>query len=438
MRRVDRAAELENALQRVSSEAQASFGDGAVYAEKLVERPRHVEVQVVGDGPAASSPSANASAASSAAIRRSSRSAPRPRFGVAARAALRGGARGGAGGRLQLVRHRRVPAGAGRLLLLPGDEHPAPGRAPGHRGSLGRGSRRGDDPDRPRGAASVLGGGPLAARPRPGVPHLRGGPAPELRALAGQIEALRLPQGPGVRNDVGVEAGSVVPIDYDPMLGKLVVHAPDRPAAVTRLARALAEYEIAGVETTLPLFRALAADADFRAGRYDVQWLDRRLAEGLFRNAAGRRRGSGSPPSPSLRATPRRPARLGRAVRVRVENGRAARSAERLTEMRRLRLVHRGESGNPRSGTSSSTARGAFCAGGETLRGDIARLPDGGVSLILETGGRSPGGHPGQAGEVELVRAGGAAARPRRAPAGPAGARLRRDRGRGATRRSGP
>ncbi len=73
-----------------------------------------------------------------------------------------------------------------------------------------------------------------------------------------------------------------MPIDYDPMLGKLVVHAADRAAAIARLARALAEYEIAGVETTLPLFRALVADADFRAGRFDVQWLDRRIADGLF------------------------------------------------------------------------------------------------------------------------------------------------------------
>jgi acetyl/propionyl-CoA carboxylase alpha subunit len=98
----------------------------------------------------------------------------------------------------------------------------------------------------------------------------------------GTIRSLRLPQGPGVRNDIGIESGSVVPIDYDPMLGKLVVHGPDRPAAIARLSRALAEYEVAGVETTLPLFRALAADPDFRKADFDVQWLDRRLSEGLL------------------------------------------------------------------------------------------------------------------------------------------------------------
>jgi acetyl/propionyl-CoA carboxylase alpha subunit len=98
----------------------------------------------------------------------------------------------------------------------------------------------------------------------------------------GEIRALRLPQGPGVRNDVGIEAGSVVPIDYDPMLGKLVVHAEDRPRAIARLARALDDYEITGVETTLPLFRALVRDPEFRDAAFDVQWLDRRLGDGLL------------------------------------------------------------------------------------------------------------------------------------------------------------
>jgi acetyl/propionyl-CoA carboxylase alpha subunit len=98
----------------------------------------------------------------------------------------------------------------------------------------------------------------------------------------GRLDVLRLPQGPGIRHDMGVEPGSVVSIDYDPMLGKLVVHGKDRPAAIARLARALSEYEIVGVETTLPLFRALAADREFREGAFDVQWLDRRLAGGLL------------------------------------------------------------------------------------------------------------------------------------------------------------
>jgi acetyl/propionyl-CoA carboxylase alpha subunit len=80
----------------------------------------------------------------------------------------------------------------------------------------------------------------------------------------------------------------VVPIDYDPMLGKLVVTGPDRQGAIRRLARALSEYEVSGVATTLPLFQALVSDEEFVEGRFDVQWLDRRLGEGLLRGQPAR------------------------------------------------------------------------------------------------------------------------------------------------------
>jgi acetyl-CoA carboxylase biotin carboxylase subunit len=104
----------------------------------------------------------------------------------------------------------------------------------------------------------------------------------------GTVTVLRLPDGPGVRHDMGIEAGSAVPIDYDPMLGKLIVHGADRASAIARLSRALAEYEICGVATTLPLFRALVSDEDFRRGCFDVQWLDRRLGQGLLPPSAPR------------------------------------------------------------------------------------------------------------------------------------------------------
>jgi acetyl-CoA carboxylase biotin carboxylase subunit len=135
--------------------------------------------------------------------------------------------------------------------------------------------------------AIALGGSPsfdpAAAAPRGHAIECRVYAEDPRRGFApapGRIDVLRLPQGPGVRHDMGVEEGSVVPIDYDPMLGKLIVHAADRPAAIARLERALSEYEIAGVDTTLPLFRSLVADPEFQRAEFDVQWLDRRLAEG--------------------------------------------------------------------------------------------------------------------------------------------------------------
>jgi acetyl-CoA carboxylase biotin carboxylase subunit len=99
----------------------------------------------------------------------------------------------------------------------------------------------------------------------------------------GRIELLRWPEGPGVRNDCGVYEGVEVPIHYDPLLGKLIVWGADRPQALERLGRALAELRLEGVATGVPLFQALLADADFRAGEMDIAMLDRKLADGDLR-----------------------------------------------------------------------------------------------------------------------------------------------------------
>jgi acetyl-CoA carboxylase biotin carboxylase subunit len=96
----------------------------------------------------------------------------------------------------------------------------------------------------------------------------------------GRIEWLRLPQGPGVRTDAGVYGGAEVPLAYDPMFAKLIVHGRDRPEALRRLGRALSELRVEGIRTNVPLFRALLADDDFRAARFDIHWLDRKLAAG--------------------------------------------------------------------------------------------------------------------------------------------------------------
>ena len=73
-----------------------------------------------------------------------------------------------------------------------------------------------------------------------------------------------------------------MPFEYDPMLGKLIVSGSDRTQAIARLSRALSEYEISGVETTLPLFRRLMEEPDFVSGAVNVQWLERRLSDGLL------------------------------------------------------------------------------------------------------------------------------------------------------------
>jgi acetyl-CoA carboxylase biotin carboxylase subunit len=83
----------------------------------------------------------------------------------------------------------------------------------------------------------------------------------------GKIVQLREPGGPGIRLDSGVYPGWTVPLEYDPLLAKLVAYGADREAAIRRLLRALDEYAIAGLQTNIALFRELLSDEEFRAGR---------------------------------------------------------------------------------------------------------------------------------------------------------------------------
>ena len=96
----------------------------------------------------------------------------------------------------------------------------------------------------------------------------------------GKISRLRLPEGPGVRNDCGVVEGGRVEIHYDPMLAKLIVWGEDRPRALRRLRRALAEMRVEGIATTVPLFRELLDDPEFVAAEFDIGWLDRKIEAG--------------------------------------------------------------------------------------------------------------------------------------------------------------
>ena len=96
----------------------------------------------------------------------------------------------------------------------------------------------------------------------------------------GKIGAFHTPGGPSVRVDSGAFAGYTVPPHYDSLIAKLIVHAEDRPAALRRLQRALGEFVVGGIKTTLPLFVDLCKDDAFIAGEYDIKWLENQfLAE---------------------------------------------------------------------------------------------------------------------------------------------------------------
>jgi acetyl-CoA carboxylase biotin carboxylase subunit len=95
----------------------------------------------------------------------------------------------------------------------------------------------------------------------------------------GKIDVLLQPSGPGIRRDSGMYEGWNVPMDYDPLLAKLIGYGTDREQAIMRLQRALDEYFVAGIMTNLSLFRRILRDSDFRAGKLDTGFLDRMLAK---------------------------------------------------------------------------------------------------------------------------------------------------------------
>ena len=90
----------------------------------------------------------------------------------------------------------------------------------------------------------------------------------------GRIVELRVPSGPGIRDDSGATAGLDVPIFYDPMISKLVAWAEDRPLAIARMRRALDEYLVTGIKTTVPFFQWLLAQPEFVGGRFHTTYLD--------------------------------------------------------------------------------------------------------------------------------------------------------------------
>jgi acetyl-CoA carboxylase biotin carboxylase subunit len=102
-------------------------------------------------------------------------------------------------------------------------------------------------------------------------------PANGFLPSTGRVEYLRVPAGPGVRWDAGIGIGTEVGLHYDPMLAKLIVHAETRPLAIARMQRALADLTIVGVDTSREFHLRMMENADFRAGRFDIQWLEREL-----------------------------------------------------------------------------------------------------------------------------------------------------------------
>jgi acetyl-CoA carboxylase biotin carboxylase subunit len=275
MRLVERETALPGAWRDATSEAENAFGDGRLYLEKCLPRPRHIEIQVLGDhdghmvylGERECSVQRRYQKVIEEAPSAIMTTALRRAMGDAAVKLARAGGYTNAGTVEFLVDTDR------RFYFLEMNtrlqvEHPVTEMVT----SL----------DLVKLQIRIAAGEPLAIKQEDVVMR---GHAMECRIYAedpdnnffpspGKILDLRTPSGPGVRMDDGVYAGWTVPNEYDPLLGKLIVWAPDRREAIARLRRALGEYYARGIRTNVPLFRRIIESADFQAGEIYTRWLD--------------------------------------------------------------------------------------------------------------------------------------------------------------------
>jgi acetyl/propionyl-CoA carboxylase alpha subunit len=274
MRRVEDADGLAAALAGARREALAAFADPEVYLEKAIDRPRHVEMQIFGDAHGGMAALFERECSIQRRHQKIVEEAPssidgetRRKMAQAAVAAGRAAGYRGAGTveflldadarfyflemntRLQ-VEHAVTEETLG-IDLVAGQLEVAEGLPlPASWADLS-----------PRGHAIEC--RVYAEDPRTFLPR------------SGKILAYEEPGGPGVRVDSGVAAGSVVGIDYDPILAKVIVHAENRRAAVARMRRALSRYVILGVTTNLRLLRRIVGSAAFEAGELDTAFLSR-------------------------------------------------------------------------------------------------------------------------------------------------------------------
>jgi 3-methylcrotonyl-CoA carboxylase alpha subunit len=281
MRRVDDEASLAAAIERAASEAAEAFGDGAIYLEKLLLGPRHVEIQVMADS--AGNVVHLGERECSIQRRHQKLLEEAPAYGMSAeRRAVMGEAATRAARAVGYV-------GAGTcefLLDADGDfyflemntriqvEHPVTEAITGIdlvetqiRVATGESLAFQQEEVRFDGHA-------IEARVYAEDPDKNFIPSP------GKIEFWSAPSGDGIRLDSGFEGGETITPHYDPMIAKLISHGSDRSEALTRMAAALEEFTIAGIRTGLPFLRRLVANPTFRAGAYDTGFIEAEMSGG--------------------------------------------------------------------------------------------------------------------------------------------------------------
>jgi acetyl-CoA carboxylase biotin carboxylase subunit len=276
LRLVRGADELGAAAARARSEAGSAFGDERVYVEKALLRPRHIEVQVLADAHGNAVHLFERECTIQRRHQKVLEESPSPfltpelraRMGALAVALVRRTGYVNAGTLEFLVDADREPYFLEMNTRLQ-VEHPVTELVTGVdlvalQIRIARGERLPFVQDELRQRGHAIECRVYAEDPERGFL-----PSP------GRILGLRAPGGPGIRDDSGVYAGFEVGVHYDPLLSKLVAHGEDRAQAVARLQRAVAEYLVVGVRTTLPLFARILRDPAFLAGDFDTSFLER-------------------------------------------------------------------------------------------------------------------------------------------------------------------
>jgi acetyl-CoA carboxylase, biotin carboxylase subunit len=280
------ANDLPAALETARAEAKAAFGEGSVYLEKFLEKPRHIEVQILGDGHGRAIHLGERDCSLQRRHQKVWEESPSPALNASQRIEI---------GEICATAMRELGyAGAGTIEFLFEDgkfyfiemntriqvEHPVTEMVTGV--------------DLVNEQIRIAAGSLLTLAQNEVVFH---GHAIECRINAehsatfrpspGKIAYYHPPGGLGVRVDSAVYAGYTIPANYDSLVAKLIVHGRNRNEALMRLRRALDEFIIDGIETTIPLFQTLVRNSDVQNGLYDIHWLETFLASsGLVAHSA--------------------------------------------------------------------------------------------------------------------------------------------------------
>jgi acetyl-CoA carboxylase biotin carboxylase subunit len=270
-------SDLEVALQTAQSEALAAFGNAEVYMEKYLEKPRHIEIQVLGDGKGRAVHLGERDCSLQRRHQKILEEAHSPALNAKQRAEI--------GNRVSLAMQELQYEGVGTVEFLYENgefyfiemntrlqvEHPVTEAITGL-DLVQEQIRVASGMELPYSQDDItFSGHAIECRINAENPKTFA-PSP------GMIDALHQPGGLGVRVDSAIYAGYRIPPYYDSLIGKLIVAGKTRNECLMRLRRALGEYVIEGIDTTIPLFQRLLAEPDIIDGHYDIHWLEHFLA----------------------------------------------------------------------------------------------------------------------------------------------------------------